>query len=137
MKLVVVDTNVLFAALRSTNSKLREVLLDRKEDITLYAPNFLVGEIFRHKDKILQKSHLSPEEVYEVLNYLLQGINFVSEQAISTANLVAAYRLCKDIDPKDFLFVALTLEINGELWTRDEELKRGLEKKGFLLFFEE
>lgn len=136
MKLVVVDTNVLFAALRSTNSKLREVLLDR-DDVTLYAPNFLVGEIFRHKDKILQKSQLTPEEVYEVLNQLLQGIHFVSEQAISTANLVAAYRLCKDIDPKDFLFVALTLEIDGELWTRDEELKRGLERKGFLLFFEE
>ncbi len=134
MKLVVVDTNVLFAALRSTNSKLREVLLD-KDDVTLYAPNFLVGEIFRHKDKILQKSQLTPEEVYEVLNQLLQGIHFVSEQAISTANLVAAYRLCKDIDPKDFLFVALTLEIDGELWTRDEELKRGLERKGFLLFF--
>jgi predicted nucleic acid-binding protein len=134
VKLVVVDTNVLFAALRSTNSKLREVLLD-KDDVTLYAPNFLVGEIFRHKDKILQKSQLTPEEVYEVLNQLLQGIHFVSEQAISTANLVAAYRLCKDIDPKDFLFVALTLEIDGELWTRDEELKRGLERKGFLLFF--
>lgn len=102
MKLVVVDTNVLFAALRSTNSKLREVLLDR-DDVTLYAPNFLVGEIFRHKDKILQKSQLTPEEVYEVLNQLLQGIHFVSEQAISTANLVAAYRLCKDIDPKDFI----------------------------------
>ncbi len=64
-------------------------------------------------------------------------MKLVVVQAISTANFVAAYRLCKDIDPKDFLFVALTLEIDGELWTRDEELKRGLERKGFLLFFEE
>ncbi len=73
MHLVIVDTNIIFAALRSNNSKLREILLDRQEDVTLYAPNFLIGEIFRHKDKILQKSQLSAEEVYEVLNYVLQG----------------------------------------------------------------
>lgn len=42
-----------------------------------------------------------------------------------------------DIDPKDTLFVALVLQYDGQLWTRDEELRVGLWKKGFRAFFEE
>lgn len=35
------------------------------------------------------------------------------------------------------LFVALTLEMGGEFWTRDDVLRKGLQKKGFVSFFEE
>ncbi len=45
--------------------------------------------------------------------------------------------LCADIDEKDTLFVALTLELNGKLWTHDEILKTGLKRKGFNSFSDE
>jgi predicted nucleic acid-binding protein len=41
------------------------------------------------------------------------------------------------VDEKDTPFVALTLELKAELWTKDDTLKRGLIKKGFNSFFEE
>lgn len=135
MKPVVIDTNILFASLRSKSSKIREIF-DNPE-YRFYTPNFLVVEIFRHKERILQKSKANDEEVYEFLNKILHKINFVSEEHISIENLIYAHRLCDGIDEKDTPFVALTIELNGVLWSRDNVLKSGLIKKGFNTFFEE
>lgn len=135
MRPIIVDTNILFSALRSPNAKIREIL-DRN-DLYFYMPNFLIVEIFRHKEKILQKTSADPEDVYEFLNKMTQKITFVNEGNISLGNLIQAYRLCQDIDEKDTPFVALTLEMEGKFWTRDEVLRRGLQKKGFISFFEE
>jgi predicted nucleic acid-binding protein len=84
MSIVVVDTNILFSALRSKSSKIRLIL-----------------------------------------------------GPISLANAIYAYRLCSDIDEKAPPFVALTLELEGKLWTRDEVLKQGLTNKNFTDFFDE
>jgi predicted nucleic acid-binding protein len=65
MRKVVVDTNVLFSSLRAKNSGLRRVL--EREDCRFYAPNFLMVEIFKHKERILQKSKATEDEVYEIL----------------------------------------------------------------------
>ena len=82
-------------------------------------------------------SKASPQETYELLTDLLRHIEFINEQIISTADMIAAYRLCHDIDEKDTPFVALTMALSGKLWTRDQELKQGLERKGFTQFYEE
>jgi predicted nucleic acid-binding protein len=39
---------------------------------------------------------------------------------------------CAEIQP----FIALTLHLDGRLWTGDDELKAGLRAKGFDRFFE-
>jgi predicted nucleic acid-binding protein len=129
-----VDTNKLFSSLLSSQSKTLETLLD--SDNEFYAPNFLVLEIFKYKEKILKISKLDNQELYQILRQLLARLEFVNEKRISTENLIHAYRLCNDIDEKDIPFVALTLELDGKLWTGDEELKRGLLKKGFTFFFD-
>ncbi len=134
MKTVILDTNILFSALRANNSKIRTIL--SREDYTFYTPNFLVVEIFKHKEKILQKSTATPDDVYEFLGKMMKKLNFVNEDFISLGNLVYAHKLCYEIDEADTLFVALALELNGELWTGDEKLKRHLEQKGFLQFFD-
>ena len=135
MKKVVIDTNILFSSLRAKNSRLRQIL--EREDCRFYTPNFLMVEIFKHKERILQKSKATEDEVYEILYKTLHKINFVNEETISLGNFIEAYRLCGDIDENDTPFVALALEIEGELWTNDEILKRGLIKKGFDYFFSE
>ncbi len=96
---------------------------------------FLMVEIFKHEERILQKSKDSEDEVYEILYKTLLKINFVNEETISLGNFIETYRLCVNIDENDTPFIALTLEIEGELWTNDEILKRGLIKKGFDSFF--
>jgi predicted nucleic acid-binding protein len=39
---------------------------------------------------------------------LLNVVQFINDQQISTANIIQAFRLCKDIDEKDTIFVALS-----------------------------
>ena len=53
-----------------------------------------------------------------------------------TAHRTRAYELCRGIDETDAPHVALALELGGELWTGDEDLKTGLQEQGFGAFFE-
>ncbi|MEM9888055.1 MAG: PIN domain-containing protein [Bacteroidota bacterium] len=135
MAKLIIDSNIFYAAIRAKNSKTRQVLLTSKYEF--FSPNFLFTEIFKHKERILEKSKASEEEIYEFLNEILNAIQFISEQKISTANLIHAFRLCKDVDEKDTIFVALSLELGYKIWTRDDELKVGLRRKGFDNFFED
>ncbi|BAP55920.1 nucleotide-binding protein, PIN domain-containing protein [Thioploca ingrica] len=45
--------------------------------------------------------------------------------------------LCREIDQDDTLVVALTLELDGLLWTSDKKLITGLRERGFDKFFGE
>jgi predicted nucleic acid-binding protein len=133
-KVVVVDTNIVFKALRLKNSFIREIL--NQETHRFFAPKFLLVEIFKHKEKILKNNTQLEDEFYEYLNLLLQKITFVNEDIISIGNYLEAYRLCKDIDEKDVPFVALTIELECDLWTFDQPIKSGLINKGFTHFFD-
>ena len=93
-------------------------------------------EIFKHKEKILKNNTQLEDEFYEYLNLLLQKITFVNEDIVSIGNYLEAYRLCKDIDEKDVPFIALALELECDLWTFDEPIKKGLIAKGYKHFFE-
>jgi predicted nucleic acid-binding protein len=130
---IVIDSNIVFKALRLKNSFMRDVL--SQENYHFYAPKFLLVEIFKHKEKILKNNTQLEDEFYEYLNILLNRITFINEDIVSIGNYVEAYRLCKDIDEKDVPFVALALELNCELWTYDEPIKKGLSSKGFNSFF--
>jgi predicted nucleic acid-binding protein len=50
---------------------------------------------------------------------------------VNDENLKKAATLTRDIDFDDVWFVALSLEYNLTLLTRDEKLFKGLRKKGF------
>ena len=51
-------------------------------------------------------------------------------------SLKKVFDLCRDIDEKNIPFVAVTIELDGLLWTGDKKLRNGLESKGFNSFFE-
>lgn len=131
---VVIDTNVVFKALRLKYSSIREVL--NQGTYHFYAPKFLLVEIFKHKEKLLKNNRQPEDEFYEYLNLLFQRITFVNEDIIEIGNYLEAYRLCKDIDEKDVPFVALAIQLGCELWTYDEPIREGLKQKGFNHFFE-
>lgn len=94
MERVVLDTNILFAALRSKNANFRAKLFS--DDYTFYAPKYIIVEIFKHKERILKNTKVEDEsEIYEYLNEILQRIHFVNEDFVSTANYIKAYHLCR------------------------------------------
>lgn len=132
---VVVDTNIVFASLRTLHSTTRNRLLSRAEE--WYAPLFMFEEIFEHKEDIRRRSQLSDRQTTELLGKILRRLNFFNEELISEEAFIEAYHLCKGIDTDDIPFVALTLELDARLWSRDERLKTHLRAQGFDRFYEE
>ena len=130
---VVIDTNLIFAALISKASQIRDILLE--DNISFYSPNYLITEIYKHKDKILKNSKLTDSEFYLYFNGLIEQIKFVPIDYIVLESRQKAYDLCKDIDIKDTPFVALAIDLKIPLWTGDKKLRVGLIKKGFHDFY--
>jgi predicted nucleic acid-binding protein len=126
---VVVDTNIIFSALLSSQSRFTEVLL--RVDDQFYANELTMVELFKHKEKIVRLSRLSEDEIIRLYYLLLRRISLYKEDLISPENRRAAYALCGDIDETDTPHLALTLELDGLLWTGDSTLKKRLKQKGF------
>lgn len=135
MRKIVIDHNILFAAIHTKDSYTRRKLLDSA--CQFYTPNFLVVELFKHRPRIVEKAKASEEEVLSYLSQILQKIHLYNEELISTANFFEAFHLCKGIDENDTTYIALALELDAEVWTRDNVLKAGLQTKGFDRFCDE
>ena len=52
MKRVVLDTNLLFSALRSNNTAFREILFS--DEHIFYSSKYIIVEIFKHKERIIK-----------------------------------------------------------------------------------
>ena len=92
-------------------------------------------ELFKLKEKIVEESQLSEEDILRFYYELIRRINIFKEKLIAKGNWKKALELCKDVDVTDTPHVALTLELDGFLWTGDKKLKEGLKKRGFDKFF--
>lgn len=132
-KPVIADTNILFSALLKHSSKFTEEL--SKPDHDFFICESVLVELFRWKEKIVRLSRLSEEEIIKFYYILLKRVTVFKEELIAEENRITAYELCKDIDDSDTPHVALTLELNGLLWTGDKKLIRKLKEKGFYDFF--
>jgi predicted nucleic acid-binding protein len=113
MKRIVADSNIIFSRLVSRNSPIRRKLTN--SGCRFYAPKFLFVEIFKHKERILERSLASEEEVLELWSTTLHYISFINEDLISTSTYIQAYELCKDVDEKDTPFVALAIALECNL----------------------
>jgi len=130
---VVVDTNLIFSALIPAASKIREILFE--SNLTFYSPNFLITEIYQHKEKLIKSSKLDESEFYLYFNGIIERINFIPLEFVGLESRQKAYNLCHDVDIKDTPFVALSIDLAIPLWTGDKKLKDGLKEKGFTNFF--
>lgn len=93
-------------------------------------------ELFKHKERIIRASQLKEDDIMWLYHSFLKQIVMYKEGLIAPEHRIAAYRLCCDIDESDTPHVALTLHLQGLLWTGDKKLKEGLRQKGFQYFFE-
>jgi len=130
---VVVDTNILFSALLKSKSIFSEHLLTA--DVRFFVCELAVVELFKHKNRIVQYSALPEEEILQAYHLLLRRVSLYKEDLIEPQHWKEAYALCKIVDENDTPHVALTLELDGLLWTSDRRLIRGLESGGSDRFF--
>ena len=128
---VIVDTNIIFSALLREDNKYANTLIKNEAQHDFYAVYFTIVELFKHKEKIKKYSKLSDDDVLEVLYELLKHIHIINDDIISVSSWKQAMNLVHDVDIKDVPNVALTIELEGKLWTNDNELKVGLNAKGF------
>ncbi|MFC2101018.1 PIN domain-containing protein [Bacteroidota bacterium] len=126
---IVVDTNIAFSAILNTNSKIARILLQPKSSVKFYSTEQLLTELDNHRDKIIQLSDYSIEELEKVRRLITNKIRFIHVKLIPKDLYIKAEKIVKDIDIDDTEFVALTEYIKGKLWTGDKELQKGLALK--------
>jgi len=131
---IVIDTSMIFSLLLGKNVRMRDIFFNPAN--IFYAPNYIIGELFEKKEKIMKCSALSEAEIYELFHRILSKIEFVSEYFVASEHKVQAFSLCQNVDEDDIPFIALSLHLKAGLWTGDIKLKEHLKNQGFILFFE-
>lgn len=131
-EIIVIDTNIIVSALISKNQKILQDIFNPQ--MTLVSPKFVIVELFKHSPKIQQATKLTKDDVLELLSNIINQIKFYDEDLISIGSWSESFRLCRGIDEKDTPYIALALELNAKIWTKDEVLKAGLSKRGFTNF---
>ena len=127
MNAYVVDANTIFSAVISG----KEDYLRAFAPNIFYLPDFALGEIQRYQELLLNKTKLPPEELRSFTLRLFSKLTVVPNFLISTKSYLDAFLLCKDVDEDDTPYLALAIEFDITLLTKDEELIVGLRKKGF------
>ena len=116
--LLVVDANIIFSALVGGN--LTELFLSHK--LELVAPELLFVEIYKHKEELKQKSHLS-EEYFELLLSLL-------EKRVKTIPLEEYINFFSEAEKmlgehfKDAPYIALALRLQCPFWSYEKRFRR-------------
>jgi predicted nucleic acid-binding protein len=128
---LVVDTNIIISALITPEGTISRLLLQDLADSQLISPHFLFDEIISKYDKIQSITQLSDEDLKELFYLLIKHIDFIDNDLISCENQKKAFTLVSDIDKKDLLFVALSIQTGFSLWSGDLKLVKGLKTRGF------
>lgn len=84
----------------------------------------------------MRLSRLEDGQVVRLYYDLVRVLHVYKEELLPPTTRKEAYRLCKGIDETDAPHVAITLALDGLLWTGDEKLKAGLRSQGFDQFLE-
>lgn len=131
---IVIDSNVIFSSLLSGKTFYMDILNQNE----VYAPDFLFEEIEEYENTIIEHTPLK-EDFYDYALEIFQSLKIVPRIAVRPNTWQKAYDLCKTIDEKDTPFLALSLELNLPLVTRDKKLYKGLLNKGFnnVILFED
>lgn len=131
MTRLVVDSNVIFSAMLNINSRIGQLLLNGSKHYDFFAPDYVRTEILEHKTKIQSISKQSDNEFVETYEMVLKHVFILNLSLIPNIFFEKAYALCKDIDPDDVPFVAVSEFVRGRLWTGDKKLINGLHEKQY------
>ena len=127
MREFVVDANVLISIMISGKSSYKPSLTF----FDFFTPDFVLEEIDKYKPTILEKTKLSTEELQRFTFFVFNQVSVIPRIVISEEAIEKAFELTKDIDIKDLSYVALAIELDCVLLTRDKQLIKGVKKKGF------
>lgn len=123
----VVDANVLISIMISGKSTYKPILTY----FDFYTPDFVFEEIEKYKLTIFEKTKMNIDELQRFTFFIFNQLSVIPRIVISDEAITKAIELTKDIDIKDLSYVALAIELDCILITRDNSLIKGVKKKGF------
>ena len=112
---IVVDTNVVMSGLIKDSTTRRILAL---KNIDFFSPDFVVNEINKYRDYIIQKSQMSENDFDLLFALVMDSIVTVSEDEYSKF-LEQYVSLISDIDDVPFLALCIALKADG-IWTDDK-----------------
>lgn len=128
---IVIDSNIIFSAILNSNSRIGDLIFNSENIFEYYSCDYMRYEIKKHWNKLKKLSGLNEQQLSESEYRFSKKINFINEELIPEKIWLTAEGLSRDIDIDDTDFIAMTLFLNGFLWTGDKTLLHGLKKKGF------
>ena len=138
--IVIADTNIFYSALITPTGTIAKILDERKK-IQYFIPDYLIGEVKEHLPDIqrylekFRQVKKSKQQLMAEFALLLEGITIIPISKIKKEYVNKALGIVKDIDEKDYPFIALHFEIKHKIWTVDERLIKGLTEKGYKHIF--
>ncbi len=113
---LVIDTNILISSVL-VKSDLQKIIFDLRT--TLYSPEFMLEEIEKYREEIIERSKYSEVELQGLLMGIFSRIHIIPREEYKNSELKAKKIT---LDEKDWPFVALGLELSCPLWTNDRGL---------------
>jgi len=117
MKLII-DANVIISSLIAIQGKTTDIIFN--DNIELYSPEFLLEEIEKHKDEILEKSSLKKEEFNLFFLIICSKINFIPYEEFKDF-ISEAEQISPDVNDAEYF--ALALKFKCPIWSNDKLLK--------------
>lgn len=117
---LIIDANILFSALIKDRTTRKIILFS---DYSFFIPEFIFEELNKHKGIILEKAHISEEELKEVFNEIIENSNIqIIPKSEFNNNIMPAKEITPD--PDDVHYFALALKLNCPIWSNDKDLKK-------------
>lgn len=123
----VIDSNVLISMLLSGKAGYRPIL----SFYNFILPDFAFVEIEKYKDLLKVKTKMSDIQFTEWTYFVFSNLTFLPLYVLEQDVLTKSEHLLKRIDLKDISYVALAMQLDLTLLTRDTPLHTGLKKQGF------
>lgn len=118
---IVLDSNVLFSALIKDSTTRKKIF--EYEGLFLF-PAIILEEAREHINLLIDKSRLNNTEFDFLLSLILNKVKIISTDELKPYR-EEAFKLVRDIDPDDVLFIACALANPGSIiWSNDRKLKK-------------
>ncbi len=131
----VIDANVLISTLISGKASYRPLLIYHN----FILPDFALMELDKYKNVLKAKTKMQEEEFLQWTYFVFSQLTILPQYVLGHESLEKSKQLLEKIDLKDSAYVALAMQLDLPLLTRDNPLFEGLRKQGFrkVMLFED
>jgi predicted nucleic acid-binding protein len=118
----VIDVNILMSILISGKSAYRPILKYHN----FIMPEFVLVEVEKYKEVLKKRTKLQEQAFLHWSYFVFSDLTILPNYVLSDESLEKSKKLLDKIDLKDMTYVALAIQLDLPLLTRDKPLYEGL-----------